>query len=138
MLDPNWEAHATTLANCQTTDQLLTAFFDLAQRLHVDLSKDATVVYAYDTRPSGPALVQAFQDGLSAFDGLKQVNLGIQTTPVLHYVVRATNDKSGESGVPTVDGYYERMASAFKTLVVNPLSAAPTSDLYQRIPPRKS
>ena len=119
MLDPNWEAYATELANCQSTSQLLSTFFDLAQHLHVDLWKDATVIYAYDTRPSGPALVKAFQAGLSAFDGLKGVNLGVQTTPVLHYVVRATNDRSGESGVPTVDGYYDRMASAFKTLVVS-------------------
>jgi phosphoacetylglucosamine mutase len=96
--------------------------------LHVDLAKDATVVYAYDTRPSGPKLVAAFERGLSAFGGqgqggnVKSINLGIQTTPVLHYVVRATNDKSGESGEATVEGYYERMASAFKTLVVRPFS----------------
>lgn len=132
MLDPNWEAYATELANCSTSEQLLSTFFDLAQHLHVDLTKDATVIYAYDTRPSGPKLVAAFERGLSAFDGqgqgqgqsgsgsVKSVNLGIQTTPVLHYVVRATNDKSGESGEATVEGYYERMASAFKTLVVCP------------------
>lgn len=123
MLDPNWEAYATELANCSSTEQLLSTFFDLAQHLHVDLSKDATVIYAYDTRPSGPKLVAAFEAGLAAFDGsgaaVKSVNLGVQTTPVLHYVVRATNDKSGESGVATVEGYYERMASAFKTLIVS-------------------
>lgn len=124
MLDPNWEIHATNLANCSSTEQLLSTYFDLAHHLHVDLSSStkASVIYAYDTRPSGPALVAAFERGLSAFESggeVKAINLGVQTTPVLHYVVRATNDKSGESGKATVEGYYERMSEAFKTLIVS-------------------
>ena len=47
------------------------------------------------------------------------VDLGVTTTPVLHYVVKATNDKSGEYGVPTEGGYMEKMSGAFKTLMVS-------------------
>lgn len=123
MLDPHWEPHATLLANCGTTDVLISTFFDLVHHTRVDLSSSASIIYARDTRPSGPSLVAAFEAGLSVFEGhgqgLKRVDLGVQTTPVLHYVVRATNARNGEEGSPSVEGYYERMTGAFKTLIVS-------------------
>ncbi|KAI9632946.1 putative phosphoacetylglucosamine mutase [Dioszegia hungarica] len=121
MLDPTWESHATLLANCTSTESLITTFIDLAHHLRVELDACApsSIIYARDTRPSGKKLVEAFEAGLSAFQGLKVVDLGVHTTPVLHYVVRATNARDGEQGKPTVEGYYERMAGAFKTLIGN-------------------
>lgn len=120
MLDPTWESHATILANCTSTETLLQTFFELVHHLHIDLnSVTGSIIYARDTRPSGDKLVEAFRAGLGPFQGLKVVDLGIQTTPVLHYVVRATNARDGEAGKATVEGYYERMAGAFKTLIVS-------------------
>ncbi|CAK9785015.1 phosphoacetylglucosamine mutase [Cutaneotrichosporon oleaginosum] len=128
MLEQSWEAHATALANCETTESLIGTYEALAAQLRVDINSPASVVYAYDTRPSGPALIQALEAGLGAFGGrVKTVNLGITTTPVLHYVVKATNDKSGTYGAPTIKGYYEKLATALKTLVGN---RAPLAPLY--------
>ena len=119
MLDQSWEAHATALANCPSTSSLLSTFVALATHLRVDLAAPASLVYARDTRPSGPELVAALEAGLSAFkNDVKVVDLDVTTTPVLHYVIKATNDKSRKFGVPTVQGYMEKMAKAFKTLVV--------------------
>ena len=120
MLDQSWEAHATSLANCPSTSSLISTFTTLAAHLHVDLAKPATIVFARDTRPTGPALIAAVKAALEVFEGsVKSVDLGITTTPVLHYVVKATNDKSGASGKPTEEGYFEKMSTAFKTLIVS-------------------
>lgn len=130
MLEQTWEAHATSLANCPTTESLLSTFHALATHLRIDLSQPASVVYARDTRPSGPELIQALETGFSAFsDDIKTVDLGVTTTPVLHYVVKATNDKTGQYGKPTIDGYYTKMATAFKTLIVSFLLVSTKAEL---------
>ena len=63
--------------------------------------------------------MEALETGLKVFSDLKLNDVGITTTPVLHYVVKATNDKTGSYGQPTIDGYMEKMAKAFKTLIVS-------------------
>ena len=120
MLDQSWEAHATALANCPSTASLISTLTTLAAHLHIDLNKPATIVYARDTRPTGPTLIAAVKAALAVFEGsVKSVDLGVTTTPVLHYVVKATNDKSGIYGEPTEEGYMEKMSTAFKTLIVS-------------------
>lgn len=128
MLEQSWETHATALANCETTQDLISAYEAIAAQMRIDISSPASVVYAYDTRPSGPGLIKALEASLSAFgDRVKIVNLGITTTPVLHYVVKATNDRSATYGKPTIEGYYEKLAAALKTLIGN---RAPLAPLY--------
>jgi phosphoacetylglucosamine mutase len=130
MLDQSWEQHATALANCPSTSSLISTFTTLATHLRVDLSTPASIVYARDTRPSGPDLYAALEAGLQAFgESVKTVDVGITTTPVLHYVVKATNDKSGEYGVPTIDGYMQKTAKAFKTLIVSRFCSAVSCNL---------
>jgi phosphoacetylglucosamine mutase len=119
MLDPAWEHHATSLANCPSTESLISTFMDIVKRARIDLHAPANIVYARDTRPSGPELIKALERGLQVFaDTSKTVDMGVTTTPVLHYVVKATNIRTGEYGVPTEEGYMRKMAEAFKTLVV--------------------
>lgn len=119
MLEQSWEAHATALSNCQNTDSLVSTFTTLAHHLRVDLNGQASIVFARDTRPSGDELVKALRKGLEAFGtSVKIQDVGITTTPALHHVVRATNDKSGYTGTPTVEGYVEKLAKAFKVAIV--------------------
>lgn len=120
MLDATWEAHATALANCPSTESLLSTFTTLVTHLRVDLSQPASVVYARDSRPSGPELVAALEEGLKAFgEGVKISDIGVTTTPILHYVVKATNAKGEAYGKPSIEGYMEKMSNAFKTLIVS-------------------
>ena len=58
------------------------------------------MVYARDTRPSGPALVAALEDGFKALN-VDTRNAGVTTTPILHYLVRSINTKG------TKDAYGE-------------------------------
>jgi len=118
MLEASWEAHATTLSNAPTTDDFIEALDTLVRTTKIDVSKPARVVYARDTRPSGPDLVSALEDGLSAI-GAEGRNAGVTTTPILHYLVKAINTKgTPESyGEDSEEGYFKKLGTAFQSLV---------------------
>lgn len=120
MLEASWEGHATTLANASTTDALIAALDSIVKTLKIDLSKPARVVYARDTRPSGPVLVSSLEDGFEALN-VEARNAGVTTTPILHYLVRAINTKGTKDpyGDDTEEGYMQKLSSAFKKLVVS-------------------
>ncbi|KIJ68500.1 hypothetical protein HYDPIDRAFT_24771 [Hydnomerulius pinastri MD-312] len=112
MLEASWEVHATKFANVSTE-----AFIDELEKFitaeSIDLGTPANVVYARDTRQSGPGLVAALNEGLQA------LNANIRpedeaTTPILHYLVRAVN---GSYGPPNKDGYYSKLSDALKKLL---------------------
>lgn len=120
MLEASWEVHATTLSNAATTEEFLDALSTFVQTTKIDLSKPSRVVYARDTRPSGAALVSALEDGFKAV-GTEARNAGVTTTPILHYLVRSINTKgtADSYGVDSEEGYYEKLSTAFKKLVVS-------------------
>lgn len=120
MLESSWEVHATTLSNAATTEEFLGALEAFVKATKIDLSKPSKVVYARDTRPSGPALVSALEDGLKAV-GADGRNAGVTTTPILHYLVRAVNTKGAKDayGDDSEHGYFTKLSEAFKKLVVS-------------------
>lgn len=117
MLEASWEKAATMLANAVTSEALIDCLNSLVAKYKIDLQVPSKVVYGHDTRPSCPSLVQALEDGLAIWKG-EAVPAGLVTTPQLHYMVRAfnTQNTSESFGTPTEDGYYEKLAQAFKTL----------------------
>ncbi|KAI6008225.1 phosphoacetylglucosamine mutase [Pisolithus orientalis] len=119
MLESSWESHATVLANTPSTDEFISALQDFVKTTKIDISKPARVVYARDTRPSGPALVAALEDGLKAMSAEGR-NAGVTTTPILHYLVRTINTKGSKEsyGTDTEEGYYTKLSSAFNKLMV--------------------
>lgn len=60
----------------------------------------------------------ALTDGLNAFEA-ESTDYELKTTPQLHYLVRCLNTQGTNSpyGKPTQEGYYEKMAIAFKQLM---------------------
>ncbi|KAF8642252.1 hypothetical protein AX16_009527 [Volvariella volvacea WC 439] len=117
MLEAAWEAHATNLANASSPSDLLDVIETIVHKAKIDLTKPARVVYARDTRPSGPALVSALEDGFRAI-GAEARDAGVVSTPVLHYLVRAINTKGTKEsyGDDSEEGYYEKLSTAFKKL----------------------
>lgn len=115
MLEASWEIYATKLANAP---DLISALEDVIRDADIDLSKPSHVVYARDTRPSGPALVAALEDGLKVLN-VDARDAGVTTTPILHYLVRAINTKGTKNsyGEDSEQGYFEKMTNAFKKLV---------------------
>lgn len=120
MLEAAWEGYATALANAASTEEFIEGCDHLVSSLKIDLAKPSHVLYARDTRPSGPALIKALEDGLASI-GAEGRNEGIQTTPMVHYLVRCINTKgtSEEYGVDTEEGYYNKLADAFRKLMVS-------------------
>lgn len=74
------------------------------------------VVFARDTRASGPRLIAALVAALKCTE-TEWTDYKILTTPQLHYITRCLNTKGTlyEYGEPTEQGYYEKTAAAFKT-----------------------
>ncbi len=118
----SWEGFATTLANTPN-EKLGKAYEDLVNETLVDQisqlqDRQAKVVFARDTRASGPYLVTALKAALDAVK-VEYTDYGILTTPQLHYIVRCiyTINLPTAFGEPTEKGYYEKMANAFKTIM---------------------
>lgn len=132
MLEASWEAHATALANAATDEDLIKALDNLVMSARINLNTSSMVVYGHDTRPSCPDLVASLEDGLRCFPSINAVSAGLKTTPQLHYLVKAYNTESSPDpyGTPTEEGYYSKLATAFKTLVASkqPLSGHLTVD----------
>jgi phosphoacetylglucosamine mutase len=69
-------------------------------------------VQGRDTRPSSPHLVAVAAEGIAAV-GVRMLDLGLVTTPQLHFLVRACN-----KGQPyTENDYYSTLAGGYRSLV---------------------
>lgn len=122
MLEQTWEHYATALANVGTEQELLDELNRLVAHLNVNLDVPSNVIIARDSRASGPALTEATIDGLKVFN-TSYKNFHLLTTPQLHYLVRATNTLSTplSYGVPSEDGYYDKLSAAFSSLMKDPV-----------------
>ncbi len=80
--------------------------------------RPAKVVFGRDTRASGPYLVKALEAALNVL-GVEYKDYGILTTPQLQHMVRCINTAGTqyEYGDATEEGYYKKMATAFKTVM---------------------
>ncbi|KAI1004142.1 Phosphoacetylglucosamine mutase [Podosphaera aphanis] len=113
MLENSWELYATELANAED-DRVAEVYNNLKEKLKINPATRAKVVYARDTRMSGPRLVKALIDGLEAA-GAEYTDFKLLTTPQLHYIVRCINTQGTPRnyGDPSEKGYYEKLAAAF-------------------------
>lgn len=91
------------------------AYDRLTSELKIDSEVKARVVFARDTRASGPRLVSALLAALEA-SKTESTDYELLTTPQLHYITRCLNTKGTphEYGEPTEQGYYQKTAAAFK------------------------
>lgn len=119
MLEASWEVYATQLANASNAEQLQHVIANLESTLSIDTSIPANVIYARDSRESGPALAAALLDGLK-FAQAGHSDYGLLTTPQLHYFVRALNSEKSPTpyGKPTEQGYYDKLSTAYKKLLL--------------------
>ena len=113
MLESSWEAYSTELANAKDED-LLKVYKSFEEKLKINRGIPARVIYARDTRPSGPKLVQALIDAFEA-TGADYTDYKLLTTPQLHYLTRCTNTEGTPQSYGEVSekGYYEKLSKAF-------------------------
>lgn len=113
MLENSWEVHSTELANAKDED-VVKVYNSLVEKLKINLDTPARVIYARDTRPSGPKLIAALLDALNAV-GAEHMDYKLLTTPQLHYLTRCTNTEGTPQSYGEVSekGYYEKLSEAF-------------------------
>lgn len=113
MLDPSWEVIATELANV-TDQELEEQVAKIIRENNIDVSSSSNVFVGMDNRYHSPRLLKAVADGVIALKGNVK-EYGIVTTPMMHYFVVAANTK-GAYGLPTEEGYYTKLITAFNAL----------------------
>jgi phosphoacetylglucosamine mutase len=115
MLENSWEAYSTELANAKSDEEMVEIYSKLELSLKISPDTSARVVFARDTRPSGPKLVTALVDALEA-TGTEYSDFKLLTTPQLHYITRCTNTEGTPQsyGEVSEQGYYQKLAAAFK------------------------
>lgn len=143
MLSQDWEPFADALANAPSPENLLrlVAEFAASEGIALDGAKPVEILVARDTRPSGESLLQAAKlvifstftmsfyffilyiyilflrfscsKGIESVIGAVASDMGILTTPQLHWMVRARNngEKASESD------YMERFSSSFRLVL---------------------
>jgi len=126
MLEVAWERIATALVNV-SDDQLPRHLRQIVDAEGIGWERAALVVVGRDTRPSSPALLRAVLAGVSALGGAV-TDLGVVSTPIVHYVVTCTNT-DGAYGEPTEAGYYRKLTDAFKKLRPQPVNGAYIPDI---------
>ncbi|KAF8445893.1 phosphoacetylglucosamine mutase [Boletus edulis BED1] len=119
MLDTSWESHATDFANAPSLDAFIAILEDFIRSKQISLGTPAKVVYARDTRASGPKLVAALRKGFAAM-GAVATDAEVTTTPILHYLVDTINTTTQEWNVNNlIEGYYLKLSNAFKRLLAD-------------------
>jgi phosphoacetylglucosamine mutase len=113
MLEQVWEKYSTELANAPDAE-LVNVYRKLEADLKINPNTTARVIFARDTRPSGPKLVTALVDALTA-TGTEFTDYKLLTTPQLHYLTRCTNTEGTPQSYGEVSekGYYEKLGEAF-------------------------
>ncbi|CAJ2645944.1 unnamed protein product [Trifolium pratense] len=115
MLSQDWEPFADELANAPSPQQLLQLITEFVEkeRIPFDGVRPAEILLGRDTRPSGEALLEAARQGVTSIVGAVASDMGILTTPQLHWMVRARNKgiKASEQD------YFEQLSNSFRCLM---------------------
>ncbi|KAI3453426.1 hypothetical protein Pfo_010089 [Paulownia fortunei] len=115
MLTQRWEPFADALANAPDPHSLLQLLDDFVKKENITLEGGhaAVVLLGRDTRPSGMSLVKAAEQGISSIMGATATDMGVVTTPQLHWMVRAKN-----KGIEASEyNYFEQLLTSFRCLL---------------------
>ncbi|XP_004511763.1 phosphoacetylglucosamine mutase [Cicer arietinum] len=115
MLSQHWEPFADAIANAPSPQQLLQLINEFVEKEKIpfDGIRPAEILLGRDTRPSGDALLEAARQGVTSIAGAVASDMGILTTPQLHWMVRARNKgiKASEQD------YFDQLSSSFRCLM---------------------
>ncbi|CAN6811588.1 hypothetical protein Bca4012_000755 [Brassica carinata] len=116
MLSQEWEPFADQIANASSPQKLVSLIREFVEREEISIGdggEGGEVWLGRDSRPSGEALLRAAEIGVSSVPGCVAVDLGVLTTPQLHWMVRAKN----KGLKATEKAYFESLTTSFKCLI---------------------
>ncbi|KAH0462810.1 hypothetical protein IEQ34_010385 [Dendrobium chrysotoxum] len=130
MMAQDWEPFADALANAPDPQSFVKIYFILigvsffflfklvlhfAKEENISLSRErsAVILLGRDTRPTGESLLEAAKQGIKGIIGSVALDMGIVTTPQLHWMVRSKNMgmKASESD------YFMQLSESFRCLM---------------------
>lgn len=111
----HWEPFADALANAPDPDALLQLVLQFAKDEDIPLGAQVTaqVLLGRDTRPTGGYLLDAAMLGINAIVGARAVDMGILTTPQLHWMVRSKN-RGTKASEPD---YFRQLIDSFRRML---------------------
>ncbi|KAJ4845188.1 hypothetical protein Tsubulata_037679 [Turnera subulata] len=115
MLTQGWEPFADAIANAATPEELVKLIGEFVKKENIsfDGPKQAEILLGRDTRPSGESLLEAAKQGINSIAGSLATDMGLVTTPQLHWIVRARN-----KGLKATElDYFEQLSSSFRCLI---------------------
>ncbi|EOA20296.1 hypothetical protein CARUB_v10000604mg [Capsella rubella] len=116
MLSQEWEPFADQIANASSPEELVSLIREFVKKEGItigDNKKGAEVWLGRDTRPSGESLLRAAEIGVGSILGSVAIDIGILTTPQLHWMVRAKN-----KGLKATEyDYFENLSTSFRCLI---------------------
>ncbi|XP_071904748.1 phosphoacetylglucosamine mutase-like isoform X1 [Coffea arabica] len=115
MLTQDWEPFAEALANAPDIYTLVEILDDFVKKEKIALDGEwaAEVFLGRDTRPSGVSLLEAAKQGVASIVKANAKDMGVLTTPQLHWMVRARN-KGLEA---SEHNYFDQLSSSFRCLL---------------------
>lgn len=125
MLSQDWEPLCENYANAMNSDEVSPIVKDLFSK-YASLSASScagVVIIGRDTRPHSERLSEIFRRGVEAFSSVKLFDLGVVTTPQLHFAVRYLNRNfrldsiSQESLQESIDVYFRELLSGYRELI---------------------
>ncbi|KAL8242667.1 hypothetical protein R6Q59_012969 [Mikania micrantha] len=117
MLTQDWEPFADSIANAPDPDSLIQLIDEFAKKEGIPLNgtKAAAILLGRDTRPSGESLVEAAKQGICSVNGAIAIDMGVVTTPQLHWMVR-TRNKDLQASASELD-YFDQVSTSFRCLI---------------------
>ncbi|KAJ0051368.1 hypothetical protein Pint_01157 [Pistacia integerrima] len=115
MLSQDWEPFADHIANAPDPETLVSLIEEFVKKENIpfDGTHSAEILLGRDTRPSGESLLEVAKQGISSVSGAVAHDMGILTTPQLHWMVRARN----KSLKATESDYFDQLLSSFSCLM---------------------
>lgn len=115
MLSQHWEPFADALATASDPLQFLALIdeFVTKESISFDGGRPAEILLGRDTRPSGESLLAAAKKGISSIIGAVAHDMGVLTTPQLHWMVRARN----LAAKSTEHDYFLQLSHSYRSLV---------------------
>ncbi|KAD2394480.1 hypothetical protein E3N88_41457 [Mikania micrantha] len=117
MLTQDWEPFADSIANAPDPDSLIQLIDEFAKKEGIPLNgtQAAAILLGRDTRPSGESLVEAAKQGICSVIGAIVNDMGVVTTPQLHWMVR-TRNKDLKASASELD-YFDQVSTSFRCLI---------------------
>lgn len=115
MMTQDWEPFAEALANAPDPQSFVELVFNFVKEEDISLhgERTAEVLLGRDTRPTGEALLEAAKQGVKGIIGSVALDMGVVTTPQLHWMVR--NKNMGVKASET--DYFIQLSESFRCLM---------------------